>query len=93
VIIPPGFFKVGETIEMDPTTEAVEVGYAAGYRVLYTQYKGKWHAHTLDLRAVFGGGDTLEAAKRNMAEAVAFHLEDLPADQYVAPVEPIAVAR
>ncbi len=42
----------------------------------------------MDLHAVFGGGDTLEAAKRNMAEAVAFHLEDLPEDQFIAPAEP-----
>jgi len=48
--IPPGFFAA----------EAVEVGYALGYRVLYTLYKGKWHGHTMDLRADFGGGETLE---------------------------------
>jgi hypothetical protein len=74
MLVPPGFFKDGDGIELDPTTEDVEVGYALGYRVLYTRYKGNWQAHTMGLRSVFGGGATLEAAQRTMAEAVAFLL-------------------
>jgi hypothetical protein len=74
VIIPPGFFKDHESIEVDSETTAVEVGFASGWRVVYSRnLRGTWEAHTLDL-AVFGGGDTLEAAQRTMEEAVAFHL-------------------
>ena len=74
MIIPPGFFKDHESIEVDSQTTAIEVGYAGGWRVVYScSPEGTWFAHTLDL-AIFGGGATLEEAQRTMEEAVAFHI-------------------
>ncbi|MGH2346545.1 MAG: type II toxin-antitoxin system HicB family antitoxin [Chloroflexota bacterium] len=74
--IPHGFFKDGDTLPIDPDATAMDIGFIGQYRVIYTQYKGKWSADSPDVPGVFAGGDTREDAERVMREAIVFHLDE-----------------
>ncbi len=74
MIIPPGFFKDHESIEVDSQTTAIEVGYAGGRRILFYSSLPRGHL----VRPYPRPGDLRLAAlpwrrpQRTMEEAVAF---------------------
>ncbi|HVC81589.1 MAG TPA: type II toxin-antitoxin system HicB family antitoxin [Chloroflexota bacterium] len=70
------FLTDGETWPDERDTTGMDVGVVDGHRVAYSQYNGRWQAHTIDLHGVFGGGKTREEAEQTMREAIAFHLDD-----------------
>jgi len=81
--IPKGFFRPGDTLPVDPDVTAMDVGYIDGYRVIYTEYKGAWNAHSPDLPSIFAGGETRDAAERIMREAIIFDRETSEQDASV----------
>ncbi len=66
----------GEPWPDERDTTGMDSGLVDGHRVAYSQYKGEWEAHTIDLHGVFGGGKTREDAEQTMREAIAFYLDE-----------------
>ena len=60
--IPKGFFRLGDTLPVDPDVTAMDVGSIDTYRVIYTEYKGAWNVHSPDLPSIFAGSETRDAA-------------------------------
>ncbi|HVA91736.1 MAG TPA: type II toxin-antitoxin system HicB family antitoxin [Chloroflexota bacterium] len=81
--IPQGFFTAGDTVPVDPDATAIDLGYVEGYRVIYTEYRGTWHAKSPDLPYIFAGGETREAAEQTMREAILFDRETSEQDAAV----------